>query len=43
MGAAKFDLNLKIWGGGKYFEAGKKGRQEFLAETCKKILKGRQI
>ena len=39
-GAAKFDLNFKIWGRSKYFEAGKKGRQKFLAETCKKFSKG---
>ena len=65
MGAAKLYLHLKIWEGGKYFEADenflwgeitqrlgafvdsrknfrlpKKGRQRFLAQIGKKILKG---
>ena len=40
--AAKLHLHLKIWVGGKYFEAGKrkKGRQKFSADISKKFSKG---
>ena len=42
LGDGKLLLHLKIWEGGKYFEAGKrkKNRQKLLAEIGNEILQG---